>query len=66
MVKLHTQYIVDAKGRRRAVQLPFNEFRRLIDLIEELEDIAYLKAHRHDTLIPMAKVHATLKRAALA
>ena len=61
MVKLHTQYIVDAKGRRRAVQLPFNEFRRLIDLIEELEDIAYLKAHRHGKLIPMAKVHASLK-----
>lgn len=64
MVKLHTQYIVDTKGRRRAVQLPFHEFRHLIDLIEDLEDLAYLKAHRHDKLIPMAKVHASLKRPA--
>ncbi len=64
MIKLHAQYIVDAKGRRRAVQLPFNEFRHLIDVFEDLEDLAYLKAHRYDTLIPMAKVHATLKRAA--
>ena len=62
MVKLHAQYIVDTKGRRRAVQLPFNEFRRLVDLIEDLEDLAYLKAHRRDKLIPMAKVHASLKR----
>jgi len=29
MIRLYTQYIVDAKGRRHAVQLPFNEFRRL-------------------------------------
>jgi len=64
MIKLHTQYIVDRTGRRRAVQLPLREFRHLIDVLEDLEDIAYLRAHRHDKLIPMAKVHATLKRAA--
>lgn len=62
MVKLHTQYLVDSKGRRRAVQVPFKEFRQLIDLLEDVEDITYLKAHRHDKLIPMAKVHASLKR----
>lgn len=62
MVKLHTQYLVDRRGRRHAVQLPLSEFRRLIDLIEDLEDVAYLKTHRHDSLIPMAKVHASLKR----
>ena len=62
MVRLHAQYIVDTKGRRRAVQLPFNEFRRLVDLIEDLKDVAYLKAHRCDPLIPMAKVHASVKR----
>jgi len=61
MTKLHTQFIVDQKGRRRAVQLPLGEFRRLIDLLEDLEDLAYLKAHRRDRLIPMAKVHASLK-----
>jgi hypothetical protein len=60
-VKLHTHFVTDAAGRRRAVQLPLHEFRRLIDLIEDLEDLAYLKAHRHDKLIPMAKVHAAVK-----
>lgn len=60
MTTLHTQFVVDHKGRRRAVQLPLSEFRRLIDLLEELEDLAYLKAHRRDRLIPMAKVHAPL------
>lgn len=62
MVKLHAQYVVDTKGRRRAIQLPFNEFQRLVGLLEDVEDIAYLKAHRHDRLVPMAKVHASLKR----
>ncbi len=61
MVKLHTQYVVNAKGRRHAVQLPLKEFRRLIDVIEDLEDIAYIKAHRHEPLIPLAKAHASVK-----
>ena len=60
MVRLHAQYVVDKRGRRRAVQLPLNEFRRLIELCEDLEDIAYLKAHRHEKLVPIQKVHAAL------
>lgn len=58
MVTLHAQYVVDSRGRRRAVQVPLKEFQQLIELLEDLEDIAYLKAHRHDKLISMAKVHA--------
>ena len=61
MVRLHAQYVVDKRGRRRAVQLPLNEFRRLIELCEDLEDIAHLKSHRHEPLMPMAKVHAAVK-----
>ena len=61
VVKLHAQYVTDARGRRRAIQLPLGEFRRLVDLLEDLEDIAYLKAHRREKLIPMAKVHASLE-----
>ncbi len=65
MVKLHTTYLVDRKGRPRAVQLPVHEFRHLIDLLEDLEETAYLKAHRNDVLVPMAKVHASLQRRGL-
>jgi len=61
MTKLHAQYVVDVRGRRRAIQLPLNEFKRLLDLLEDLGDLAYLKAHRRDRLLPMAKVHAPLK-----
>ena len=63
MVAFHAQYVVDVKGRRRAVQVPIKikEFEHLIELLEDIEDIRYLKAHRHDKLIPMEKVHASLK-----
>ena len=60
MVKLHAQYVIDSNGRRRAVQVPLKEFQQLIESLEDLEDIAYLKAHRRDKLIPMTKVHALL------
>ena len=62
MVKLHAQYVIDSRGRRRAVQVPLKEFQQLVDLLEDVEDIAYLKAHQHEKLIPMANVHAGLKR----
>lgn len=62
MTTLHAQYVVDARGRRKAVQLPLDEFRRLIDFLEDLEDLAHLKAHRFAKLIPMAKVHTTPHR----
>ena len=57
MVQIHPQFIVDRKGRKLAVQLPVKEFDRLIDLLEDVEDIAYLKSHRVEKLIPMEIVH---------
>ena len=32
------RYIVDAKGRKRAVILPISEYNRLIERLEELDD----------------------------
>ena len=58
---LHARFVVDAAGHRRAIQLPLHEFKRLVELLEDIEDIAYVKAHRRDRLIPMAKVHTALK-----
>jgi hypothetical protein len=62
MVKLHIQYIVDTRGRRRAIQLPWHEFRRLAERLEDLDDVTYVKAHRQDQKIPMADVHRPTKR----
>ena len=45
MVSLHPEFVVDKKAARTAVLLPFAEWQRLMEEIEELEDIrAYDKA----------------------
>ena len=38
MPRTVTEYIVDSKGRKKAVVLPDKEFDRLMEHLEELED----------------------------
>jgi hypothetical protein len=50
MVSLHPQYIQDTEGNKSLVILPTIEFDRLIEELEELEDIRlYEEAKRNDT-----------------
>ena len=45
MVALHPEFVVDEKAAKKAVILPFAEWQRLMEEVEELEDIrAYDKA----------------------
>jgi len=39
LIQLHEQYLVDEYGNRKAVVLPISEWKRLLELLEELEDI---------------------------
>ena len=41
---LHTEYIVDDKGNRRAVLRPLQEWEEIVEDLEELDDI---KAYDH-------------------
>ena len=43
MAKAATEYIVDSKGRKKAVVLPVKEFDRLMEHLEELEDALALE-----------------------
>jgi hypothetical protein len=46
MVPLHPEFVVDEKAQRKAVLLPLRQWKRLMEEIEELEDIrAYDKAN---------------------
>jgi PHD/YefM family antitoxin component YafN of YafNO toxin-antitoxin module len=38
MPKIGSDYIIDSRGRKKAVILPIKEFNRLMERIEELED----------------------------
>ena len=43
MVALHPEFVVDKKAAKKAVILPFAEWQRLMEEIEELEDIRRLR-----------------------
>jgi len=39
MIQLHEQYLVDDEGNRKAVVVPISEWTRILELLEELDDI---------------------------
>ena len=39
MVDLHPEFVVDGKQNRKAVLLPVTEWERVVDELEELDDI---------------------------
>ena len=53
MVAVHPEYVVDENQNRKAVILPFAEWERIVEDLEELDDIrAYdkAKAESQDTV----------------
>ncbi|MHC1725082.1 MAG: hypothetical protein AB9866_03520 [Syntrophobacteraceae bacterium] len=47
MICFHTQYLVDQEGNRRAVVVPISDWQRIVEALEELDDIrAYDEAKR--------------------
>lgn len=39
MELLQPEFVVDEKNRRKAVIVPYSDWRRIVELLEELEDI---------------------------
>ncbi len=39
MINLHPEYVLDEKGRKKAILLPYEQWEQIIDALEELEDI---------------------------
>lgn len=47
MTGFHAEYLVDSEGNRKAVVVPISEWERILDALEELDDIrAYDDAKR--------------------
>ncbi len=45
MIRLHKEYLIDEKGKKKAVLLPYDEWQKILEDLEELEEIrAYDKA----------------------
>ena len=55
MIALHPEYIIDDNEQKKAVIITFNEWKRILAEMEELDDIrAYdmAKADKDDEIIP--------------
>jgi PHD/YefM family antitoxin component YafN of YafNO toxin-antitoxin module len=54
MIAVHPEFVVDRRARKKAVLVPLSEWQRLMEAIEELEDIrAYDRAKaRREAAIP--------------
>jgi len=39
MIELHPEYVLDEKGQKKAILLPYEQWEQIIDALEELEDI---------------------------
>ena len=63
MHALHPNFVVDHKDQKKAVIVPFSEWRRLMDAVEELEDIrAYDKAKaRPEEIVPFEEAVRRIK-----
>jgi PHD/YefM family antitoxin component YafN of YafNO toxin-antitoxin module len=59
LLSIHPQYINDANGEKTLVVLPVKEFERIMEELEDMEDVRlYEEAKREDTgeRIPAAEV----------
>jgi PHD/YefM family antitoxin component YafN of YafNO toxin-antitoxin module len=63
MPALHPTFVVDHKDRKKAVIVPFAEWRRLMEAVEELEEIrAYDKAKtRPEEIVPFEEAVRQIK-----
>ena len=63
MVALHPEFVVDEKAEKKAVLVPFAEWQRLMEEMEELEDIrAYDKAKaERDDPVPFEEAVRRIK-----
>ena len=45
-------YIVDKNGKKKAVIIDMKEFKKLLEHLENLEDVKYVNEHIHEESIP--------------
>jgi hypothetical protein len=59
-MKTQTQYITDAKGKKKAVILGIKEYERLVHALEELEDKKAFISVVHEKSIPYGEIESRL------
>ena len=59
---MSTQFLVDAEGRKTAVVLSIDDFRALIERLEELEDLHLIEDRKPEPRIDIASLEDLLAR----
>ena len=64
MVKIHENYVIDIEGNKKAVMVPIAEWRKILEALEELDDIkAYDEAKsKPSNTIPFDKAIKELQK----
>jgi hypothetical protein len=58
MLSLHEKYIIDDKGRKTAIMLPYSEWKKVLAILEEHEDI-----HAYDEAKTQVSNHVSFTQA---
>ena len=59
---MNTQFLVDADGRKTAVVLPIDDFRALVERLEELEDLRLIEERKSEPRIDISSLEDLLAR----
>ena len=59
---MNTQFLVDTAGRKTAVVLSIDDFRALIERLEELEDLRLIEERKSESRIDMSSLEDLLAR----
>lgn len=60
-LRFHEQFLIDTKGRPKAVVIDIRDYRKLLQRLEDLEDVEYIKAHLREKTMPLEHVLDELK-----
>jgi hypothetical protein len=53
MIELHEEYLVDEEGNRKAVVIPILEWQRVVEMLEDLDDIRAYDAAKNQPSDPV-------------
>lgn len=60
-LNLHERFIINDQGKPTGVILTMHDYHKLVELVEDLEDIRYIKKHKRDSKITLDKFVQELK-----
>jgi hypothetical protein len=59
---MNAQFLIDSEGHKTAVVLPIDDFRALVERLEELEDLQLIEERKSEPRIAIASLEDLLAR----